>query len=74
MTLKADDIVFFFGAGASAPFGIPTMKQFVIDFEKYLDEKSELDERNSYKNIKNILEMKLHRNIDLEDVFTVIEA
>ena len=74
MPFNASDIVFFFGAGASAPFGIPTMKQFVIDFENHLDEKAEPDEKSTYKNIKNILEMKLQRNIDLEDVFTVIDG
>jgi len=74
MSFNADDIVFFFGAGASAPFGIPTMKQFVIDFENYLDEKGKSDERKAYRNIKNILETKLNREIDLEDVFTVIDG
>ena len=37
MSFNANNVVFFFGAGASAPFGIPTMKQFVVDFEKKLE-------------------------------------
>ena len=74
MEYGAHDIVFFIGAGASAPFGIPTMKQFVSDFEKYLDQKDESKERTLYNNIKGILETKLNRDIDLEDVFTVIQG
>ena len=31
-----EDIFFFFSAGASTSLGIPTMKQFEIDFEKFL--------------------------------------
>ena len=39
--IKSSDVVFFFGAGASAPFGIPTMKQFVTDFNLNIDISSE---------------------------------
>jgi len=34
----SSDVLFFFGAGASAPFGIPTMKQLVLDFGHFLAE------------------------------------
>ena len=66
--------MFFFGAGASAPFGIPTMKQFVGNFENYLNENADKDERELYSDIKSTLEKKIHRPPDLEAVFTVIDG
>lgn len=74
MSFSADDIVFFFGAGASAPFGIPTMKQFVVDFEKELSENGSDQESIMYDRIKGILEERLHDSVDLEGIFTVIDG
>ena len=74
MSFNSGDTVFFFGAGASAPFGIPTMKQFVIDFEKFLSNNGTKDENILYGKIKSALEKQLKREIDLEDVFTVIDG
>lgn len=74
MSKSASDVVFFFGAGASAPFGIPTMKQFVVDFERFLEENAEKSERDVYADIKNTLEGKLHKPVDLEAIFTVIDG
>jgi len=70
----SSDVVFFFGAGASAPFGIPTMKQFVIDFEKHLDDNASKDERILYADIRGTLEERLGKKVDLEAVFTVIDG
>lgn len=67
-------VVFFFGAGASAPFGIPTMKQFVIDFEKLLTQSGTKDEQRTYTSIKETLEKTLGKQVDLETVFTVIDG
>lgn len=72
--VSSDQIVFFFGAGASAPFGIPTMKQFVTDFEESLSENGTGSERRTYTDIKENLEKQLHRQVDLEGVFTVIDG
>jgi hypothetical protein len=72
--LDSGNIVFFFGAGASAPFGIPTMKQFVNDFEEFLLENAEKKEREMYSDIKKTLENKTHRHVDLEAIFTVIDG
>jgi len=72
--VTSSDIVFFFGAGASAPFGIPTMKQFVVEFEKYLNENAEKSERTLYSDIKTTLNEKLGKEVDLEGVFTVIDG
>jgi len=74
MSFGAHDVFFFFGAGASAPFGIPTMKQFVTDFEKFLQESGTKDEMILYLDIKESLKNRLKREIDLEDVFTVIDG
>lgn len=68
------NILFFFGAGASAPFGIPTMKQFVDDFERFLSDNSSREEISFYKKVKDTLNSQLNRDIDLEDVFTVIDG
>lgn len=74
MSFDASRTVLFFGAGASEPFGIPTMKQFVTDFERILNDSGTEDEREMYDNIKGNLEEQLHRQIDLEAVFTVIDG
>lgn len=78
------DVVFFFGAGVSAPFGIPTMKEFVLLFENELGALADQDiiyrgdrtgeEKDLYTNIKKTLEEKLHRPVDLETVFTIIDG
>jgi hypothetical protein len=68
------EVLFFFGAGASAPFGIPTMKQFVTDFEMLLDEEATKDEWITYTSIKEKLEKRLKREADLEAVFSVIDG
>jgi hypothetical protein len=74
MSFNAHDIVFFFGAGASAPFGIPTMKQFVVDFENELNENGSDKEKAMYARIKKILEERLDDSVDLEGIFTVIDG
>lgn len=71
---RNSDVVFFFGAGASAPFGIPTMKQFVTDFESFLERNASEDEKAKYADMKKTLEDVLHRPVDLEAVFTVIDG
>lgn len=73
LTTDIKDIVFFFGAGASAPFGIPTMKQFVTEFERLVEEGTK-SERVMYANIKENLERRLNRQVDLEAIFTVIDG
>jgi len=74
LNTPSSDVVFFFGAGASAPFGIPTMKQFVTDFEEHLNENATKDERILYTDIKETLEKHLREPVDLEAVFTVIDG
>jgi hypothetical protein len=73
------DTLIFLGSGASAPFGLPTMKDFVDDFDQLLRTElasgtSNLKEMKTlYEDIKNTL-IRIHGYVDLESVFTVIEA
>lgn len=71
---KTSDVVFFLGAGASAPFGIPTMKQLVVDFEQFLSGYGTKGERAKYLSIKQRLGYELGREVDLEAIFTVIDG
>jgi len=71
---NSSDATFFFGAGASAPFGIPTMKQLVADFEDFLKKRGDEEEGSIFSDIKSTLEKTLQRQVDLEDVFTVIDG
>ena len=74
MSYNGKDVLFFFGAGASAPFEIPTMKQFVSDFEEYLRENANKSDRELYTDIKQTLNSKTRKDIDLEAVFSVING
>jgi len=68
--------LFFFGAGASRPFGIPTMKEMVTQFRKELSEsKSDGidDEVKLYDNVESTLRKEFGAT-DLESVFTVVDA
>src|SRR2546428_10987855 len=68
--------LFFFGAGASRPFDIPTMKEMVTQFRKELSEsKSDGidDEVRLYDDVESILREKFGA-VDLESVFTVIDG
>jgi hypothetical protein len=68
------NIVFFFGAGASAPFGIPTMQEMVRMFEEKLDGIAKGDERRLYQSIRDFLDSNLGRPVDLESVFTIVDS
>jgi len=68
------DVVFFLGAGASAPFGIPTMKELVNNFESMLEKDGTVDEIFVFQDIKKTLEIILNRTVDLEAIFSVIDG
>ena len=68
----------FLGAGASAPFGIPTMKEMVPAFEQYLDKLGhdaalKYNMITQYKTIRDVLD-QTYGYVDLESVFSVIDA
>src|SRR6266568_3250415 len=66
--------VWFFGAGASAPFGIPTMQQMVEEFQRELGSKGSDDEKTLYARISDFLKSTLGRPVDLEVVFSVVDS
>ena len=66
--------ILFFGAGASAPFGIPTMQQMVEDFETSLLPANKAEEKMLYQEIRRFLGETLGRTIDLEAVFTIVDS
>ncbi|MGD0588335.1 MAG: SIR2 family protein [Thermoplasmata archaeon] len=67
-------VLSFFGAGASSPFGIPTMQSMVPKFEEALKSNGSEDERSLYKDICEFLAVTLERPTDLEAVFTVVDS
>ncbi len=67
-------VVFFFGAGASAPFGIPTMQGMVRDFEATLNSAAKSQELKLYRDIASFLQANLGREVDLEAVFTIVDS
>ena len=63
----------FLGAGASRPFGIPTMQELVNEFEKELDKTSE--NWRLYSKIKSIQEKWYKsKNVDIESIYSVIDG
>lgn len=63
----------FFGAGASKPFGIPTMQEMVNEFETKL--KKHTDEFRFYHKIKDALAKKnTGSQIDIESMLSVING
>ena len=64
----------FLGAGASRPFGIPTMQEMVDEFEKYLKENNR-KEFQLYEKIKKIqIEGYGYSKVDIESIFSVIQG
>ncbi|MBI5253306.1 MAG: SIR2 family protein [Euryarchaeota archaeon] len=69
----ASKVLIFLGAGASKPFGIPTTKEFVGEFAKYLKEsKSSQEEIELYRDIEIFLFNRFRPNDDLENILTVL--
>src|SRR5439155_21823041 len=70
------DQLFFFGAGSSARFGIPTMKDMVLQFKDELSKQSgkDIDEEvQLYVGVEDILRNDFN-HVDLEAVFSVIDG
>jgi len=72
MTLSAGEISFFFGAGASAPFEIPTMKQMTRLFNERLRSEGSQEEKEVYGRVATELEKDLgEEKVDIETIFSV---
>lgn len=65
------EILIFLGAGASVPFGLPTMTDLVDLFEKKLKKSKSNPEYKLYHSVKEIL-FNTYGYVDLESVFTVL--
>jgi hypothetical protein len=65
-------VVMFLGAGASRPFGIPTMKEFVLSFEDEIRSGSK-DELKLYLEVKEVAS-KYSNVVDLETIFSILEG
>ena len=62
----------FLGAGASRPFGIPTMQEMVDEFESFMEAK-DMKLFGLYADIKQIQsEGYKSRNVDIESVYSVV--
>lgn len=68
-----NQVVLFLGAGASAPFGIPTNKRFVIAFEQELNKTGNATEIKLFGMIKEFLRRNYRPDDDLENLLTIIE-
>lgn len=64
-------MIIFLGAGVSKPFGIPTMQEFVDEFEKEIETNGSKEEKRLYSNIKRILK-EYYGAVDLELVLTLL--
>lgn len=69
--INADRIGFFFGAGASMEFGIPSMTEMTRAFSKKLKEKQE---DKVFNVIYHSLAKIYNGNVDLEAVMSVMSA
>lgn len=64
----------FLGAGASQPFGIPTMQQLVSEFEEEI-KKSNKPSVRLYSKIRTIQQKWYkNKNVDIESIFSVIDG
>jgi hypothetical protein len=59
--VKKQDVIFFFGAGASVDAGIPDTYKFVADFETYIKE----HHINLYETLKEIIETRQRFNQEI---------
>jgi NAD-dependent SIR2 family protein deacetylase len=55
MVVDSGKILFFFGAGASAEFGIPTMKKMAEEFKIKISQQKSRKKRSIYNDIIRML-------------------
>jgi NAD-dependent SIR2 family protein deacetylase len=68
LTINSSEITFFMGAGASAPFGIPTMTKMTEIFGNQLKKEEKIIFDSLLSKMKNI-----QTQVDIEAVFSLIE-
>jgi hypothetical protein len=67
--------VLFIGAGASRPFGIPTMTEMARQFEEELQEESARGDGSAHYDLFDIVKSRLqeYRSFDIEALVTVLQ-
>jgi hypothetical protein len=78
--IMSEDISFFFGAGASAAFGIPTMTQMSKNFKNELKKHGSSNAQQLYNDIYSVLKEEFKDiegdmgAVDIERIFTIING
>ena len=72
--ITSDNISFFFGAGSSAAFGIPTMKDMANEFHNIITKDDHVEKCELYNEVVRILKNDLGSSLDIEAIFSVIEG
>jgi hypothetical protein len=73
MVADSGRIVFFFGAGASAEFGIPLMRKMTEDFKSMVN-KQDSKQQEIYNEIVKMLKDDMGPDVDIEAIFSVIDG
>jgi hypothetical protein len=68
-----NQLSFFFGAGASAGFSIPTMKELTAEFTREVDQQAHENEKAIYHDIVESMKSANGGLLDIEAIFSVIE-
>jgi hypothetical protein len=74
MVVDSDKILFFFGAGGSAEFGIPPMRKMAEDFKSIINQQNLPEERDAYNEIVKMLRDDMGPDVDIEAIFSVIDG
>jgi hypothetical protein len=74
MVVDSDKVLFFFGAGGSAEFGIPPMRKMAEDFKSIITQQNLSEERDAYNEIVKMLKDDMGPDVDIEAIFSVIDG
>jgi SIR2-like domain len=74
MVVESGRMVFFFGAGASAEFGIPLMRKMAEDFRSIVNEQGLSEQQDIYNEIVEMLKDDMRPDVDIEAIFSVIDG
>jgi hypothetical protein len=72
MAVDSGSIVLFFGAGASAEFGIPLMRKMTEDFKSIVNKRDLSEEQKN--EIVEMLKDDMGPNVDIEAILSVIDG
>jgi hypothetical protein len=69
VAVRSNELIFFFGAGASKPFGIPTMRELTEIIKTNLDGNN----LHEYNSIYNKFQKNGKNEIDIEGILSIIQ-